>query len=110
LIIDQHRGQRALRNLEVVPPREKAFPRFGALPGSGNVVQDPVPPLVSDPQQIAAVEGIGEIVVLLSADTTGMGRSRWRAGSYEVTRSAGWKGPGAAGRSIEGQHVGAAAE
>jgi len=54
--------------------------------------------------------GIGKIVVLLSADTTGMGRSRWRARSYEVTRSAGWKGPGAAGRSIEGQHAGAAAE
>jgi hypothetical protein len=53
---------------------------------------------------------IGEILVLLNADTTGMGRSRWRAGSYQVTRSAGWKGPGAAGRSIEGQHVGAAAE
>ena len=25
---------------------------------------------------------IGKILVLLSADTTGMGRSRWRAGSY----------------------------
>ena len=48
--------------------------------------------------------GIGKILVLLSADTTGMGRSRWRAGSYQVTRSAGWKGPGAAGRSIQGQH------
>src|SRR2546422_8778671 len=35
---------------------------------------------------------IGKILVLLSADTTGMGRSRWRAGSYQVTRSAGWKG------------------
>jgi integrase len=36
--------------------------------------------------------GIGKIVVLLSADTTGMGRSRWRARSYQVTRSAGWRG------------------
>ena len=46
----------------------------------------------------------GKIVVLLSADTTGMGRSRRRAGSYEVTRSAGWRGSRAAGRSIGGQH------
>ena len=53
---------------------------------------------------------IGKILVLLSADTTGMGRSRWRAGSYQVTRSAGRGGPGAAGRSLEGQHGGAAAE
>jgi hypothetical protein len=53
---------------------------------------------------------IGKIEVLLSADTTGMGRSRWSAGSYQVTKSAGWGGPGAAGRSIESQHVGAAAE
>jgi hypothetical protein len=63
LIIDQHRGQGALRNLEVVTPREKAFSRFGALPGSGDVVQDPVPSLVSDSQQIAAVEGIGAEVL-----------------------------------------------
>src|SRR6202011_1126566 len=35
---------------------------------------------------------IGKILVLLSADTTGMGRSRWRAGSYQVTRSAGRRG------------------
>src|ERR1700733_10048489 len=65
LIIDQHRGQGALRNLEVIAPNEKAFPRFGALPGSGDVVQDPVPPLVSDSQQIAAVEGIGAEVALV---------------------------------------------
>src|SRR5260370_16433496 len=53
---------------------------------------------------------IGKILVLLSADTTGMGRSRWRAASYQFTRSAAWQGPGAVGRSIEGQHGGAAAE
>ena len=40
---------------------------------------------------------------LLRTDTTGMGRSQWRAGSYEVTRSA-REGPGAAGRSLAGQH------
>jgi hypothetical protein len=52
---------------------------------------------------------IGKTLDLLSADTTGMGRSWWRAGSNQVTRSAGWRGPGAAGRSLEGQHGGAAA-
>jgi hypothetical protein len=39
----------------------------------------------------------------------GDGRSRWRAGSYQVTRSAGQRGPGAAGGSLGGQRVGAAA-
>ena len=71
LIIDQHRGQRALRNLKVVTPLEKAFPRFGALPGSGDVIQDPVPALVSDSQQIAAVEGIGAEVALVQEPAPG---------------------------------------
>src|SRR5215467_10958368 len=39
------------------------------------------------------------------ADTTGMGRSGWGAGSYQVTRPARrGEGPGAAGRSVQGQH------
>ena len=65
LIIDEHRGQGALRNLEVAAPHEKAFPRFGALPGSGDVIQDPVPPLVSDSQKIAPLEGIHAEVALV---------------------------------------------
>jgi hypothetical protein len=64
LIIDQHRGQGALRNLEVVAPLEKAFARFGALPGSGEVVHQPVSPLVSDPHKIAASEDIDADVAL----------------------------------------------
>jgi hypothetical protein len=46
---------------------------------------------------------------LLGADRTGKGHSGWRAGSYEVTRAAGLVWPGAADKSIEGQHLGAAA-
>jgi hypothetical protein len=44
--------------------------------------------------------------LLLRADTTGMGRSRWRAGFYQVTKFSSFgEGPGAAGGSFEGQHV-----
>ena len=64
LIIDQYRGQRVLRKLEVVAPLEKAVARFGARPGSGDVIQDPMTALVSDSQQIAAVEGIRADVAL----------------------------------------------
>ena len=64
LIVDEHRRQGALRNLEVVAPHEKAFPLFGALPGSGNVVRDPVTPLVYGSQKIAAAEGIDTNVAL----------------------------------------------
>src|SRR5260370_1301932 len=47
---------------------------------------------------------VGGSWVCGGTDTTGMGRSRWRAGSYQVTRSAGRReGPGAAGRSDQGQ-------
>ena len=49
------RGVRgAFGNLEVVAPHQKAFSGFGALPG--NVVRDPVAPLVHGPQEIAAAE------------------------------------------------------
>ena len=63
-IIDEHRGQVALRNLEVVAPHEKAISRFGALPGPRDVVHDPVPGTVSDSHKIAAAEGIGTDVAL----------------------------------------------
>jgi hypothetical protein len=64
LIVDEHRGQGALRNLEVVAPHEKALSPFGALPGSGDVVHDPVAPLVDGPHKITAVEGIDADVAL----------------------------------------------
>src|ERR1700722_16534950 len=69
LIVDEHRRQGALLNLEVVAPHEKAFPLVGALPGSGDVVCDPVAPLVYGSQKIAAVEGIGADVALGKAPT-----------------------------------------
>jgi hypothetical protein len=64
LIVDEHRGQSAFRNLEVVTPHEQAVSPFCALPGSGDVVRDPVAPLVYGAQEIAAVEGIGADVAL----------------------------------------------
>jgi hypothetical protein len=64
LIVDEHRRQGALRDLEVVAPHEKAFSPFGALPGSGDVVHDPVASLVYGSQKIAAVEGIDADVAL----------------------------------------------
>jgi hypothetical protein len=64
LIVDEHRGQGAPRNLEVVAPHEKAFSPFGALPGSGDVVHDPVAPRVYGSQKFAAIEGIEADVAL----------------------------------------------
>jgi hypothetical protein len=64
VIIHEHRGQGVLRNLEVVAPHERAFSPFGALPGCGDVVHDPVPSLVHGSQAIAAVEGIHADVAL----------------------------------------------
>jgi hypothetical protein len=54
LIVDEHRGQGVFRDRELVAPHEKALSRFGALPGSGDVVQDTVPALVPDALEIAA--------------------------------------------------------
>jgi hypothetical protein len=64
LIVDEHRGQGAPRNLEVVAPHEKAFSPFGALPGSGDVVHDPVAPRVYGSQKFAVIEGIEADVAL----------------------------------------------
>lgn len=59
LVVDEHGGQGAFGNLEVVAPHEKAFSWFGALPGPGDVVRDPVASLVQGPQEIAAAKGVG---------------------------------------------------